>query len=213
MSPVIAGSSDLAAQLVGASRAFHARGWALATSGNFSARLDASTILITSSGLDKGALTEEGLLRVDLGGVPLADERGRPSAETSLHTALYRRSASIGAVLHVHSPAAITLSALAREAGEVRLEGWELLKALEGVTTHEHAEIVPVVDNDQDTARLAVRADERLDRLPGAHAYLIAGHGLYTWARTVATAVWQVEALEVLFDCELRRMMARGGLR
>jgi methylthioribulose-1-phosphate dehydratase len=79
------------------------------------------------------------------------------------------------------------------------------------VGTHEHVEIVPVVANDQDTARLAARADERLDRTPGAHAYLISGHGLYTWARTLSLAARHVEALEFLFECELRKANA-GGL-
>lgn len=123
---------------------------------------------------------------------------------------LYRRFTAVGAVLHVHAPAATTLSALVGPGGELRLEGWEMLKALDGVTSHEHVEIVPVVENDQDIVRLASRAGERLDGLPGAHAYLIAGHGLYSWGRSVGEARRHVEALEHLFDCELRRMMIRG---
>jgi methylthioribulose-1-phosphate dehydratase len=198
----------LAAELVAASRSFWARGWAPATSGNFSARLDDGAILITASGLDKGELSEDGLLTIDRDGAVVAPARARPSAETALHVALYRRFPEAGAVLHVHSPAATTLSRLA--GAEVRLEGWEMLKALAGVITHEHVEVVPVVDNDQDTTRLAARADERLDRLPGAHAYLIAGHGLYTWGRSVAEARRHVEALEVLFDYELRRKLVEG---
>jgi methylthioribulose-1-phosphate dehydratase len=200
----------LAAEIVAASRAFWARGWAPATSGNFSARLAEGAILITASGLDKGDLTEGGLLTVDLDGSPVPPSLGQPSAETALHVALYRRFQAASSVLHVHSPAATTLS---MEGAEVRLEGWEMLKALAGVSTHEHVEIVPVVDNDQDTRRLAARAGERLDRLPGAHAYLIAGHGLYTWGRSVAEARRHVEALEALFDLELRRRMFQGGSR
>jgi methylthioribulose-1-phosphate dehydratase len=206
----------LAAELVAASRWLHARGWAPATSGNFSARLDAAAVVITASGLDKGEITEEGLLCVDLDGEPvgggLAAGR-RPSAETVLHTSLYRRSVAVGAVLHVHAPAATTLSALVGGGGEVRLAQWEMLKALDGVSTHDHVEIVPVLDNDQDTRRLAARAGERLASLPGAHAYLIARHGLYTWGRTVADARRHVEALEHLFEYELRVMIARGGAR
>jgi methylthioribulose-1-phosphate dehydratase len=203
----------LAAEIVAASRAFWARGWAPATSGNFSARLGGSAILLTASGLDKGDLTEEGLLTVGLDGSPLPPSLGRPSAETALHLALYQRFPAAHAVLHVHSPAATTLSMLAGAGAEVRLEGWEMLKALAGVTTHEHVEIVPVVGNDQDTRRLAARADERLDRLPDAHAYLIAGHGLYTWGGSIAEARRHVEALEALFDHELRRRMVQGGSR
>jgi methylthioribulose-1-phosphate dehydratase len=204
----------LAAQLVAAGRALYARGWAPATSSNFSARLEA-TVVITASGLDKGDLVEEGLICVGLDGAPLDAAAGalRPSAETALHLRLYRRFPDVMAVIHVHAPAATTISALAGAGSEVRLSRWEMLKALHGVTTHEHVEIVPVVDNDQDVERLAARAGERLDALPGAHAYLIAGHGLYTWGRSVAEAVRHVEALEHLFDCELRTMMIRGAPR
>lgn len=208
-----ADAQQLATELVATSRAFWARGWAAATSGNFSARLGDGTILITASGLDKGTLTEDGLLAIAPDGALVAPSQGKPSAETALHLGLYRRYPAAGAVLHVHPPAATTLSMVAGAGGEVRLAGWEMLKALSGVGTHEHVEIVPVVDNDQDTQRLAARADERLDRLPGAHAYLIAGHGLYTWGRSVTEARRHVEALEFLFDCELKRITIQGGAR
>ena len=213
MATSMTSAQSLAAEIVAASRAFWARGWAPATSGNFSARLDDGAVLVTASGLDKGELDEGGLLTVDHHGAPTPPSPGRPSAETALHLALYRRFPDALAVFHVHSPAATTLSRVVGPGSEVRLEGWELLKALSGVSTHEHVEVVPVVDNDQDTRRLAAHADERLDRLPGAHAYLIAGHGLYTWGRSVAEARRHVEALEALFDQELRRRMILGGAR
>ncbi|MFT3774396.1 MAG: methylthioribulose 1-phosphate dehydratase [Minicystis sp.] len=203
----------LAPEIVAAGRAFWARGWVPATSGNFSARLGDGTILVTASGLDKADLTEDGLLSVDPDGAPVPPARGRPSAETALHLGLYRRFPAAASVMHVHAPAATTLSVTAKSAGEVRLEGWEVLKALAGVASHEHVEVVPVIDNDQDVPRLAARADERLDRAPDAHAYLIAGHGLYTWGRSVAEARRHVEALEFLFECELRRIMIQGGAR
>jgi methylthioribulose-1-phosphate dehydratase len=202
-------------EIVALSRAMYARGWALATSGNFSARLGEGAVIITASGQDKGDLDEDGLLCLDLEGRPLgaASPAARPSAETPLHLGLYRRFPGARAVIHVHAPAATTISAMIGGGGEVRLAHWEMLKALGGVTTHEHEEAVPVIDNDQDTTRLTARAGERLDALPGAHAYLVAGHGLTTWGRTVAEARRHVEALEHLFECELRRMTAQGGSR
>jgi len=206
----------LSGEIVSVSRTFHARGWALATSGNFSARVGSGVVVITASGFDKGELTEEGLLCIDLDGSSLLppEPRGaRPSAETPLHVGLYRRFPTAGAVLHVHAPAATTLSAMTGGGGAVRLQRWEMLKALAGVATHDHEEIIPVIDNDQDTERLAARAAERLSALPDAHAYLVAGHGLTTWGRSVGEARRHVEALEHLFDCELRRATAEGGPR
>ena len=58
-----------------------------------------------------------------------------------------------------------------------------MLKGLEGVQTHEHREWVPILANDQDMPRLAGRLREALETHPAAHAVLLAGHGMYTWAR------------------------------
>jgi methylthioribulose-1-phosphate dehydratase len=201
-----------AAEIVRVSRDFHARGWALATSGNFSSRLrlpSGDAVAITTSGRDKGALTIADVMIVDLSGNPIEPAEARPSAETPLHCQLYRRSAAIGAVLHVHSPAATVLSRLHAGGGTIRLQGYEMLKALSGVTTHEHEERVPVFANTQDVADLARRVDAEMDAEPAIHGYLIAGHGLYTWGANAADARRHLEALEFLFDCELRARSLR----
>jgi methylthioribulose-1-phosphate dehydratase len=204
--------AGLRAELAAAGRAFGARGWVPATSGNLSARLGPDVAIITASGRDKGALGEGDFLAIDLDGAPLGAPEERASAEAPLHGALYRRFADVRAVLHVHSPAATTISLVAGS-GEVTLRGYEMQKALAGVTTHEHAEVIPVLPNEQDTVRLSTLVGERLDHHPDAHAYLLAGHGLYTWGWSVAEARRHVEALEFLFDCELRRLALRGDGR
>lgn len=194
--------AERAAELVAAGRAFDAHGWMPATSGNLSARVDETRIAITVSGTHKGELAMEGIMEVDLEGRAV-DPAARPSAETALHLALYRRDAAIGSVLHVHSPGATVLSRLPGEA--VILRDYELLKALAGIDTHETRIAVPVFPNDQDIPRLAARVDAYLDTRSQVHGYLIAGHGLYTWGRSVAEARRHVEALEFLFECELRQ--------
>ena len=194
-------------ELVEAARWLGGRGFLPATSGNLSVRLDDGRLALTASGRDKAALTEADLLLLDPAGRPLpaGPGTGAPSAEAALHLRLYRRFPACRAVLHVHSPASTALSRRAAAAGRavVELAGYELLKALAGVTTHEHVEPVPLVENSQDLDRLGAAADRALDAYPSAHAYLIASHGLYTWGASVAEARRQVEALELLFDCEL----------
>jgi methylthioribulose-1-phosphate dehydratase len=125
----------------------------------------------------------------------------RPSAETLLHTALYKRFPEAGAVLHTHSVNATVLSRLAE--GQLLFQDYELLKAFAGVDTHETSIIVPIFPNDQDIPRLAARVDSWMDTHPPIHGYLIAGHGLYTWGRTMAEALRHIEAFEFLFQCEL----------
>ena len=56
---------SLRAKLIAAGQLFHKRGWVPATSSNFSARLSAQELLITSSGQHKGLLDENGVLRTD----------------------------------------------------------------------------------------------------------------------------------------------------
>jgi methylthioribulose-1-phosphate dehydratase len=189
-----------AAALVEAGRQLHARGWVPATSGNLSVRLDEDHVGITVSGRHKGRLTTDDIMVVDMDGNSL-DGR-RPSAETLLHTQIYRRFPEAGAVLHTHSVNATLLSRLA--GGEVVLEGYELLKAFEGVATHEARLVVPVFPNDQDIAGLAAMVATRIQGCAPVYAYLIAGHGVYSWGRTVEDALRHLEALEFLFECELR---------
>lgn len=189
-----------AQELIAAGRFIDSRGWVPATSGNFSARLADGCIAITVSGRHKGRLTADDIMRVDAEGQSLD---GRPpSAETRLHTALYRRYPDVGAVLHPHSPGAIVLSRLLT--GAVVLENHELLKALRGIHTHDARVIIPIFPNDQDIPRLAGVVDGWLDRYGDAHAYIIASHGFYTWGPSVGEALRQVEALEFLFEIESR---------
>ena len=187
-------------ELIRAGRFFFERGWVPATAGNFSARLDERHLVITTSGRHKGELDADGFLLMGLDGEVLSPGR-KPSAETALHLQLYRREPSVGAVLHTHSLQATLLSRLSR--GVLVLEGYEVLKALSGVDTHEVRLEVPVFPNDQDIPRLAARVESHMREHPGLHGYLIEGHGFYTWGRTVAEARRHVEAFEFLFQCEL----------
>ncbi len=185
--------------MIAAGRLFHQRGWVPATGGNFSARLSSDTMLITASGWHKGELTAEAFLLAGLDGVPQDGSR-KASYETLLHCQLYRQDASIGAVLHTHSVANTVLS---RRYPSIRLADYELLKLLPGINTHATEVRIPVFENDQDIARLASAIDAHMKNTP-MPAYLIAGHGLYAWGATVAQARHRLEALEFMFECELK---------
>jgi methylthioribulose-1-phosphate dehydratase len=194
--------SELAPALVEIGRRAHARGWLPATSGNLSARIDATTLAITASGRDKGALEASDIIAVDLNGALVAQGPHRPSAETSLHCQLYRARAATGAVLHTHSRAATLLSRSHAARGELVLSDYELAKALSGVNTHDGALRLPVLGNSQDMAELSARVERVLAREP-LHGYLIAGHGLYTWGKDLGEAFRHLEALEFMLECAL----------
>ena len=196
----------LAPQLAAIGRRFYDRGWVLGTSGNFSAVVSRMPLrlAITASSRPKGALRASDILQCDDHARVVAHRgraAGKPSAETLLHIEIARRRGA-GAVLHTHSVWSTMLSdawASGPDAG-VAIEGYEMLKGLAGVTSHEHRELVPIVDNDQDMTRLARRVGDTLDRHPDAHALLLRRHGLYTWGESLADAERHVEILEFLFE-------------
>jgi methylthioribulose-1-phosphate dehydratase len=194
---------DKARLIAEAARDFAAHGWTPATSSNFSMRLDdGSHAAITVSGRDKGRLGEDDIMVVDMHDRPVGSNL-RPSAETALHTQIYRRFPDARVVLHTHSRTQSVASRLFGNEGRVRLQGWELQKAISGHHTHDSTLDVPVFPNTQDMPELVARIDTWLDEGRPLHAYLIDGHGLYTWGRDMPEARRHLEALEFLLGCEL----------
>jgi methylthioribulose-1-phosphate dehydratase len=187
-------------ELIAAGRFIDSKGWVPATSGNFSAKLSDGTIAITVSGKHKGHLQRDDIMLIDAEGCSLDGQK--PSAETLLHTALYQRYSQVQAILHPHSINAPWAARLFKH--EIVLEDYELLKALSGIDTHESRITIPIFANDQNIPRLAIAVDEYLDQHGDIHAYIIAGHGFYTWGGSVAETLRHLEALEFLFDCEIR---------
>ncbi|HET7930611.1 MAG TPA: methylthioribulose 1-phosphate dehydratase [Rhodanobacteraceae bacterium] len=181
---------------------FAARGWTPATSSNFSLRIDATHVAVTISGRDKGALTPDDVMAVDLDGHAL-DPALKSSAETALHLQIYRRLPETGAVLHTHSHNQTVASRLFAAAGVIRLRGWELQKAITGYTTHESELQLPVFPNSQAMEDIEARVDHWLDAGKPLYAYLIEGHGLYTWGRDMPESRRHLEALEFMLACEL----------
>jgi methylthioribulose-1-phosphate dehydratase len=136
---------------------------------------------------------------VDEAGVTGGTGDGRPSAETALHVEIVRVRGA-GAVLHTHSIWSTVLSARGLPAAGLAIEGYEMLKGLEGVSSHEYREWIPVLENDQDMGRLSARVRQLLAEQPACHAFLLHRHGLYTWGRTLPDAVRHVEILEFLLE-------------
>ena len=196
----------LAGELAEIARACYARGWALGTSGNFSAvaRRNPLTLAITTSGVDKGLLEAAHIVEIDERGRVLRGS-GAPSAETALHLAIVRARAA-GAVLHTHSVWSTILSDSVEDpAGGLVIEGYEMLKGLDGIRTHAHREWLPVVDNTQDWTAAAPRIEAKLREHPEVHGFLIRRHGLYTWGKDLAEARRQLEILEFLFEAMGRK--------
>ncbi|MDO3645584.1 S-methyl-5-thioribose-1-phosphate isomerase [Nocardia mangyaensis] len=206
-------------------RQLYERGWMPGTAGNISVRIG-DDALITASGLSKGELSTHDTVLVTVADtVAYPGQSRKPSAETSIHTAVYRTTGA-GAVVHVHSPFATALATTAArpapdprattEAGTIvpfaaddqpgetattlRISGYELLKGF-GLADPSSVQ-VPLFPNWPDVARIGTDIETYLREHPTAPPILfITGHGITAWGDTLSQARDRAECLEAL--CEL----------
>ena len=190
-------------------RLFHSRGWSVGTSSNYSVVLNNEPVelIVTASGMDKGRLRRNDFVHVGADGRPTSENQPRSSAETMLHVVLAEIPGT-GCILHTHSIWGTLLSDYFYGDRGFEIQGYEMLKGLEGVSTHQHRQWVPVFDNTQDIPKLAGQVREALqeDTNPLRHGFLIRNHGLYTWGHDVFSARRHVEIFEFLFECVARKM-------
>lgn len=190
------------ASLVEACHWIGSKGWAPATGGNMSVRENDRWCWLSESGKDKGALTTADFLQVEIA-TNNAPSGRKPSAETGLHTLIYRLYPQANAVLHVHTVNATVLSRIEKSA-TLALNGYEMQKSLSGQSSHLDTLNIPLFDNDQDIDALARRIEDRAQTSALDYGFLLRGHGLTCWGRSVAEARRHLEGLEFLFECELR---------
>jgi methylthioribulose-1-phosphate dehydratase len=202
--------TKLATELAETSKNFYSRGWVLGTSGNFSAvtSWQPLRLAISSTGLDKDTLTPAHFLEID-GGTNVIRGDGQPSTEALLHLEIIR-SMNAGAVLHTHSVWSTVLSTVHASQGGLTLEGYEMLKGLAGVRTHDHHEWLPILDNNQDTTELSHNVSTTLQKHSGIHGFLLRGHGLYSWGASLQAAKRHIEVLEFLMEVLVRS--TRSGI-
>ena len=193
--------TEVAEGLAGVARGFHARGWLLGTSGNLSAvvQREPLRLAMSPSGIDKGELTPDQVLSIDENAQITSAHSGKPSDESLLHIQIVKERGA-GAVLHTHSIWNTILSDLYAPQGGVTIEGYEMLKGLQGVRTHEHTEWLPIIENSQDMPALADAVGRTLSEHKEAHGLLLRRHGLYSWGDTLAQAKRHIEILEFLLE-------------
>src|ERR1044071_2054787 len=204
------GVDEIAVGLAGVAKGFHARGWLLGTSGNLSAVVEREplTIAMSPSGIDKGELRAEQVLSIDKDARVVGANGGKPADESLLPIPIVKERGG-GAVLHTHSVWNTILSDVYAADGAIKIEGYEMLKGLQGVRTHEHAEWLPIVENSQDMASLADTGGETLNKHKDAHGFLLRRHGLYSWGDNLAQAKRHIEILEFLLETIGRTLRIR----
>jgi methylthioribulose-1-phosphate dehydratase len=204
--------TQIASKLAAIAASFHTRGWLLGTSGNLSAvvQREPLRIAMSPSGVDKGELRAEQILAIDENARVVSEHDGKPSDESLLHVRIVK-ALGAGAVLHTHSVWNTMLSDVYAPEGGLTIDGYEMLKGLQGVSTHEHTEWLPIIDNSQDMPALAETITQTLKTHQAAHGFLLRRHGLYSWGENLAQAKRHIEILEFLLETIGRTLRIRQG--
>jgi len=201
--------ADPRAEMIQAATNFYSRGWMVGTAGNLSARANDESFWITVSGRDKGTLEPTDFIRVDTSGnaVEQFNPGDRPSAETSIHAAIYKLFPQANACFHVHSVPANVVSTFSNGTA-LNLPALEMIKGLD-IWEENPTVALPLFENLLDVPSVARSVEERFaNQLPKVPALLIKHHGVTTWAPSVREARNRVEILEFIFNymVEMRRI-------
>lgn len=209
--PRVETAPELASSLAAFAKTLHARGWLLGTSGNLSAvvQREPLRLAMSPSGIDKGELDPAQVLTIDEHARIVSDHNAKPSDESLLHIRIVQMR-NAGAVLHTHSVWNTMLSHLYAPDGGVNIEGYEMLKGLQGVRTHEHSEWLPIIKNSQDMPALADTVADTLNNHTTAHGFLLERHGLYTWGDNLSQAKRHIEILEFLLETMGRTLLVKN---
>jgi methylthioribulose-1-phosphate dehydratase len=197
------------AALVEIARDFHARGWMAGTAGNLSAREDHEHFWITASGKPKGRLDEDDFLLVRVKDGAVAEKRAasdKPSAETSIHAALYRLFPEARAALHGHSVEAMFAAARAKKGAKgLRLPPIEMIKGFDIWQQNPKVDL-PLFENHLDVAKIARDIEARFKKTkPAVTALMIRDHGPTVWGASLQEAYNRFEILDFLLRHAARR--------
>ncbi len=197
-----------AGKIIQAGKRLDSQNLAPATSGNYSVRINKNEMAITVSGVHKGQLEPEHIMRANLDGKSLDGKT--PSAETLLHCLIYKLCPNINAVLHTHSVACAVLTKLTKDSDILSLEGYEMLKAFPQINTHDTILHLPIFENTQDMTELSAHVGDYLKEFPKTPAYLIRAHGIYGWGADIDEAMRVIEALEAMLLSEMHILSVTG---
>jgi methylthioribulose-1-phosphate dehydratase len=191
--------ADSRYELIQAAHAFHRQGWMVGTAGNLSARLADGSFWITASGRSKGELRPSDFIRC----YPDGDWEAllpdlKPSAETSIHQAVYDLFPTAWACFHVHSIEANLVSTFTT-APDLLLPPLEMLKGL-GVWDEVPTCTIPLLENYLEVPKIAQAMRDRFAvQPPAVPAMLIRHHGVTVWGPSLEAARNAIELVEYIF--------------
>jgi L-fuculose-phosphate aldolase len=173
---------NLREELVRCCRLMAAKGLVAGTEGNLSARDKDDTILMTPSGVNKGEVEPEMLVRLSLDAKVLEGDR-EPTSEKFMHLQFYRERAGVGGVVHGHPVFCTAFAAAHRELPE------NILPEL--IATIGHIPLVPY--GRPSSAKLA---DALSPYCRKHNVFLLQNHGATAVGKSILEAYQRLEVAE-----------------
>ncbi len=173
---------EAAHAIVEVGKRMYLKGFVASNDGNISIKIGENEILTTPTGVSKGYMTPEMLVKVDLEGQVISGNT-KPSSELKMHLRVYSENPDVMAVTHAHPPVATSFA----------IAGIELDKA-----------ILPEAVVNLGTVPIAPYATPGSQAVPDSiapycrdyNAVLLANHGAVTWGKDVFEAYHRLESLE-----------------
>lgn len=158
------------------------RNFVAANDGNISVRVGPNTIWTTPTGVSKGFMTPDMMVKMDLSGKVISGKL-KPSSEVKMHLRVYQENPEVNAVVHAHPPVATSF-------------------AIAGISLEQP--ILPEAVVLLGTVPVAPYATPGTQEVPDSiapyckdhNAVLLANHGALTWGRDLMEAHFRMESLE-----------------
>ncbi|NUM33876.1 MAG: class II aldolase/adducin family protein [Candidatus Brocadiae bacterium] len=160
----------------------YSQNYIVGTDGNMSARLPGNVLLFTPSGVCKGNMTPEQILKTDMEGNKIAGQ-GKPSSEIQMHLMVYKHRPDVRAVVHAHPPFAVSLTIVGESLEKVLIP--EVIVHLGSIPTAPY----------QTPGSLAL-AQSLCPFLEKSDTILLARHGIVAFAETLTQAYYKLECAE-----------------
>ena len=178
-------------------RRLYNKGFVASNDGNISCKVSSDAIWATPTGVSKGFMTEDMLVKLSLTG-EILEGTTKPSSEIKMHLRVYRENPDVGGVVHAHSPYATCAAA-----AEKSLDGEFLTETLMGVGK------VPC-------APFAMPGSEEVPDSIAPYckdynAVLLAHHGPLTWGKDLFQAYMRMESVEFFAQVTLMENLIPGG--
>lgn len=163
-------------------RWMYERGFIVACEGNLSVRLDDNRILTTPTCMNKGMISPDDLVIIDLDGRHLSGSR-KASSELAMHLLFYRMRPDVNAICHAHPPTATGFATAGRALDQALLP--EVIIGLGQVPLVRYAT--------PGTAELSQALEPFVLHYD---ALLLANHGAVTCGPDLLTAFYRIETIE-----------------